>query len=325
MKRQKFRIAKSVGWLAEFPVDIWGVIIGYLPESEKGVPDLALMLDLMSVSKTMCHLLKDSTLALCRDVLAYSSERKGMGKGRERFFTHILLFLNEANINGDLGLYINRCVIDKAYQTPEHLSNCLSLFHYVVEEAIHLKPQVVTSRGIINYAYRSLTKPTTNHTLLDLLYYRPSTKKAVTLYRMYGEVATLKHYINSPMGEGSSLYKKAKDLLTKRGDTECLAKLKACATDEGKQAMRSMIVNILTEEAPIETKRVRSNDHFEDIIVTIDGRQHYIYSEEARAFREHCFVDNGHGVALAGKAYILDSLRRRNWDIITKSDRFKTS
>jgi len=115
----------------------------------------------------------------------------------------------------------------------------------------------------------------------------------------------------------------AKELLRKRGDEARLKKLQTLAADGDKLAERSMIVAILTEEAPIETARVRSSDHFEDLIVKIDGRQHYIYSEEARAFRERCFVENGLLVACGGKAYILDSLRERNWAIITKSQRYK--
>lgn len=318
MKRQRLRIASSVGWLAEFPADLWGVIISYLPEQEKGVPDLALMIRLMSVSKTMCQLLKAATIALCRDVLAYSSKRKEMGKGRDRFLSRLVLFITEVNANGELGLYINQCIENKAYQTPEHLSNCLSLFHYAVEEAIHLHPYTWLY-GSLKYTYTPLTKPTMNHSLLELLYYRPSTKKAVTLYRMYNEVGILKDYTDS----GIPLCMRAKELLAQRGDDARLIKLQTLTADGDKLAELSMIVAILTEEAPIETARIRSGDYFDDLVVKINGRQHYIYSEEARGFRERCFVDNGHGVASAGKAYLLDSLRVRNWAIITESDRFK--
>jgi len=203
MKRQRLRIASSVGWLAEFPDDLWGVIISHLPESEEGVPDLGLMLRLMSVSKTMCDLLKPATIALCRDVLAYTSRRKEMGKGRDRFFSCIVLLATATNPAGDLGLYIDHCINNKEYQTPEHLSNCLSLFHYAVEEAHYLRPHTCVY-GELTYAYTPLTKPTINHSLLDLLYYRPSTKKAVTLYRMYSEVGTVKHYTKSTKGSGTS-------------------------------------------------------------------------------------------------------------------------
>ena len=89
------------------------------------------------------------------------------------------------------------------------------------------------------------------------------------------------------------------------------------------KAVRSMITDIFWRNSvPMETKKACGRDHFEDVVITIGGRQHYIYSEEAMLFRKHCFYKRVN-VDVSTRTYILDALHERNWETVTKTDRYK--
>ena len=321
MKRRanRLRIARNVGWLAEFPSDIWGVIIGHLP-TDKEMPNLGLVLRLMGTSKGMYSVFKQHVLTLFAKVLAYNMSPTNSTKKSDYMYICIYRFFTAAKKEIDLNAYLTQCVTNPSYGTVEHLTNGLSLLHLAVCECRYLDPECNTFRE--PYFRTPLAKPTRYGHLRNLYYFRPSAQKIVTVIRMNKEVSTIDH------GGASSLqltYYDACRLLEKKGDKTQLTELRRLGTmDTRSFVLRSMIVDVMNEEGgvPIKTHPPNHLVEFEDLIVTIEGKQHYIYSEEAEPFVRNCFY-SPLCVDEATKAFVFNSCHARNWAIVTESDRFK--
>ncbi len=329
----KLKLAKNAGWLAEFPDDLWHVIIQYLPtEKPHDIPDLGLMLSLMGVNKALCMLFTSRVMTLLSESMSFVQNNE-QPKGPSRLFWRISLFLEGIKEAGmDLRLYMTKCVTDKAYHTPEHLTNCVSLLNLANREMTYLKsytwrtgpgkmyyysPLVTLSKHCINWELQHVKYMKTTKTKLR------TTHVAITLPLMK-DIGTVRHYMHAePVGE-SSLYLQASNLLKEIGDENDprLVKLRTLSRIGDRLPLRAMVVDILTEKAPIKTAKPRNSDHMEDLLVTIDGRQHYFFSEATQAFRDKCFYSKLN-VKDATQAYLLDAMHKRNWAVITKSDRFK--
>lgn len=321
MKRNRLRIARNVGWLAEFPDDVWGMIIDFLPLDEYG-PDIGTMLCLTGTSKRMCNLLQTRILMLFSKVITFCTRPYIMmtKSKRDYWLMYIYRFFNAYT---PLEKYVTQCMSNEAYQTREHITNCLSLLHLAVCEGRYLDAD---NHSILEpYRYTPLTGPTKTSYLCNLFYFRPSTKKAITVSRMFAEVGVVTHFTRHGKGGTQPLYDDACDILKKNLDeTRHSALRHYISTDLEPFAARTIIVDVIRGEGkePIKTQRPRCSDSFESLIVKLDGSQHYIFSPEAESFVRNCF-HSSLSVENATKAFIFDSFHARNWAIVTESDRFK--
>lgn len=323
MKRRvnRLRIARNVGWLAEFPSDIWGVIIGYLP-TDKKMPDLGLILRLMGTSKGMFSIFKQPVLTLLAKVLAYNMAPTNSMKESDYIYLCIYRFFTAAKTEIDLNAYLTQCVTNACYGTVEHLTNCLSLLYLAVCECRYLDSDAVTDNFRERYVYRPLRKPTKRDRLRRLCYFSPSTRKVVTVERMTKEVAVIA--LDGGAYALRLTYYETCRLLKERDDkTELVELQRLYDMDATSSAVRSMIIDIMNRAGmPIKTHLPHGGVEFEDLILTVEGKQHYIFSKEAEPFVRHCFYSSLR-VEDARKAFILDSFHVRNWAIVTQSDRFK--
>ena len=324
MKRNRLRIARNVGWLAEFPDDVWGMIIDFLPLDKYG-PDMDTMLSLTGTSKRMCNLLQTRILMLFSKVITFCTRPHViMTKSkRDYWLMYIYRFFNAAKPYVPLEKYVTQCMSNEAYQTREHVTNCLSLLHLAVCEGRYLDAD---NHSILEpYHYTPLAGPTKASSLYNLFYFRPSTKKAITVSRMFAEVGVVTHFTRHGKGDTQPLYDDACDILKKNLDVmRHIALRYHTLTDMEPFAARSIIVDVIRGEGkePIKTRRPVCSDSLEYLIVKLDGCQHYIFSPEAESFVRNCF-HSSLSVENATKAFILDSFHARNWAIVTQSDRFK--
>lgn len=325
MKRTRLRIARNVGWLAEFPGDIWGMIIDFIP-LDQYVPDLATLLCLTGTSKRMFNLSQTRILALFGKVCTFCALPSSMRKGLDDYWLmYIYRFFRAAKPYINLELYLTLCVSNEAYKTREHITNCLSLLYLAVCEGRYLDAD---NHSILqSYHYTPLLMPTRGSSLSNLYYFRPTTTKVVTISRMYSEVGIVSHYTMYGKAGVRPLYDDACDILKKNLDEARLNDLRSKLNVETEQlALRSLIVDIIREEGkePIKTGRPCNTSKLEHVIIKLDGKQHYIFSTEAEPFLRNCFYSSL-SVEKATKAFILDSFHARNWAIVTKSDRFRVT
>jgi len=119
-------------------------------------------------------------------------------------------------------------------------------------------------------------------------------------------------------------YDDACKLLEKKGDETRLVELQRFAHVAFRSfETRSIIIDIMNEQRMrIDTHPPHHSIEFQDLVVTLEGKQHYIYSNEAQPFVRNCFYSPLR-VCDAKVAFILDSFHVRNWAIVTESDRFK--
>ena len=323
MKRRanRLRIARNVGWLAEFPSDIWSVIIGYLP-TDKQMPDLGLILCLMGTSKGMFSVFKQYVLALFTKVFAYNMSPRDSMKEKDYIYLCIYRFFTAAEKEIDLNAYLTQCVTNPGYKTVEHFTNCLSLLHLAVCECRYLDTEADTDLFEEPYVYRPLRKPTRHGKLYNLCYFRPCSQKVVTVARMNKEVGVIGSHDARYL---ELTYDDACKLLEKKGDETRLVELQRFARVAFRSfETRSIIIDIMNEQQMrINTHPPHSCIEFQDLIVTLEGKQHYIYSNEAQPFVRNCFYSPLR-VGDAKVAFILDSFHARNWAIVTESDRFRT-
>lgn len=349
-QQQQLRIASEIGWVAEIPYDIWNVIITHLPEVTRGIQDLGLMLSIMGTCKTICLLFKDCIHALISDSIAitklydpngYIQGKDGRLHGRpDRHIGRLALFYSgiRDERNTCLSPYLLKCVTDKAYHTPEHLTNCASLLHLGTLEGQYLHVHNADEDNQIYHKHIPFQHPYHDCLIRQIIYIRPPSKKAYLLKRLYNDIGIAHDddFIESIPSWWSHLRcKELFDALTElkrlksqipQSPYDCIdyrpdkferLKIKRAHTT------RVSIVNMLRRGgATIKTSNPSYCDEFQDIIVTIEGKQYSIYADKAMSFRKLCFYSRL-DMNSSTKAYLLDSLHERNWDIVTKTDRFQ--
>ena len=98
------------------------------------------------------------------------------------------------------------------------------------------------------------------------------------------------------------------------------------ATDDNitaTQCVKAALVDLFhTSGVTLHTQKIRADHLFTDLIVDIKGRQHHIYSQEAKAVRARCFYNPGPR-EWAPVFYVLHKFHDRNWHTITNTDRFQ--
>ena len=339
MKRKalkKLKEAESVGWLAEFPQDIYGILINSLRPDERGLPELGVMMSLMGTCKMIAGLLKEPIVAFLCDLMSFdgiskSNKINSSGKGclfeiirnmpdnKECMFAIINDTLHKARNN--LRTYLLRVISDPSYHTTEHLSNSLSLIHLAYLEGRYLCKRHVNrqNRTDVTYTYEYIPITTAydmknTQRLGPVRYFNTETRKAQCLYRMSEVVAKQ---------DNTSLQDLAIAML-KKGDAADILRTVQGLTFPCSRGTTAFLVEIMLDAGEsMKAGRAHANNTLEDVIVTIDNKQCSIFSEAATLFRSKCFIAPTSRIEDATYAYLLSCLHTRNWAIVTDTGRYR--
>jgi len=341
--QQSFRLAKRVEWFAEFPSDVWAIIIAaYLPETRDGVPDLALMLRMMGTSKVMCSLFKDTVVTMLRESLAVTTlshpERTHYRRATDKLSMQVAIFYSGIRHRIDLVPYLTACMNDKRYHTAQHLTNCVSLINLASLEAGYLTPVMyIGASNLLVYHYAPLHEADSKCYLHTMGYVSRQSDRVTPLTRMQNKVGrryTLsvclqREYIASIYDSSvAGIVQEKENLLamTRRSIEFDRHEFKVEGDNIAvSHHIKAALVDLFTlSGVRLKTQALRGSHRFADLILTssLDGRQHHIYSEEARAFRESCFVNYVRNDRI-DTFYRLHKLHARNWSIVADTDRFK--
>lgn len=145
MKRVRtLQTAKKVGWLAEFPEEIYEYMLHFMLQSiRKEKAKFAFMLIMINTCKMFFRILQEAiTVLLCDfvnfDVKYTSNPFIKPGMKKIPYFVRICEVFNMIESHTDSREYLRTCLIDDVYHDIEHLSNCLSLLHLANQEGHYL-------------------------------------------------------------------------------------------------------------------------------------------------------------------------------------------
>lgn len=330
MKRARLKHASSVGWHGEFPIDIWSILINYMPLTSYGTLDLGMTLRLLSVCKGMLGALMDPILAYLSfmmdhyerwEVIAHRAEP---GK-KDELVCMTWSVIDQLQKKGDyrvgtLTRYIRFCSLDRRYQTIEHLSNCLSLLHYGYLEGCYARERTY-AYGSTYWSKRVLGSPGDRYSLRDVYYLQPTNKKAVILARM-AEVSVY-DYIGYDV-----VRERARQCLIKQRFSAEYANTATVFPGDGANVAFGRLFDIIEEEEKNMTERTfksrkaRVRDCFENIIVTYKNKRYHIYSEALEDFRARCFYLPNETCHSATYCYLLIKSREANEASINDAQRF---
>ena len=327
--------ASLVGWVAEFPDDIWTTIFSYLPAAENGRPNLGLLLRLMATSKRMCLLIKPCVLVLLENFLnfcAYGLATRGCPDtykchGIYATFVYAIMFVQRTPPRVDLRQYIKDCPIDETNHTAQHLSNCVSLLNLAYLEGrylyVHHKQDEDYTGSCHGYhRYQSIIGDDEGKELscqgalgTTLMYYNPVSKKVTPLWRMQYNVLGCNPsfaYLYNQLEESLKCFHEEHKIASFRKLYPCDGRTKRIAA-----------MKLLREMCTVDVSDITQRTEFKYLIVRINQKPYYIYEQGANDFRKHCFLQANGSVQCATKAAILDSFHKRNYSIVTETDRFK--
>lgn len=331
MKRTRLRNASSVGWHGEFPIDIWSIIIGYMPLTSYGTLDLGMTLRLLSVCKGMLGALMDPILFYLDFIMDYCGSwqmiagKTEPGKKAEvACMTWSVIDQVQKKIDyrvGALTRYIRFCSLDRRYQTIEHLSNCLSLLHYCYLEGCYARERTCIY-GSTYWSKKELYSADERYySLRDVYYLQPTNKKAVVLTRM-AEVSVY-DYIDYDV-----IRERARQCLLKQRFNAEYANRATVFPDVGANVAIGRLFDIIEEEEKNMTERTfksrkaRVKDCFGNIIVTYKNKRYHIYSEALEDFRARCFYLPNETCHSATYCYLLIKSREANEKSINDTQRF---
>lgn len=314
--------------------------------SDHTIPNLGLMLTLMGTCKMVARLFKERVIMLLRLFLSFDIVLKASPTRVElRFLNDVERFCQCVGVvlddqkekkNVDLRVYLRRCLEDALYHTPAHLSNCVSLLRLACGEGNYLykeKLEYRVQQSRITYTYKPLTFMNTStkhaHTYLrDLKYFRQESKTAVCVYRMKNVTVMEGFKYGTPSAydrtQPTNIYSRAKDILAKKGDTHKLALLEKYGNVyDGYEWVKYAVNTIADAGELVETKKATVEANVHAIIVMINERQHYIFSDDPAvvAFRARCFKSCS-TVEEATQRYILNSKHVRNWENVYSKGRY---
>jgi hypothetical protein len=154
------------------------------------------------------------------------------------------------------------------------------------------------------------------------MYFNPVTKRVHHLYRMRKGVACCD--FDDCDTDGSNIFTQAEECLRAKGENDAVLH-EFLALPFFKKAMRTRAIDIIREHGKLVTRWPTRRDQFKSLIVTVGSKQYSIYAEEAKTFRDCCFIPKNYHprVEILTRAYILHSHHERNWATVIKSARFK--
>jgi hypothetical protein len=332
MKRRLSQ-AKTAKWYAEFPADVWSIITQHIPLGSYEMPNFSLLLRLHSANRMLSTIVLEVVLRYLYEFSLERNKRKEKinclaMNGYAGFATYLEDFIYDASPRVDLERYINFCLFDTTYQTIPHISNLLSLLNFIYLESHARNPHYDENRKMWVYQRESpvVIADTLYRSIGNMMYFRPEIKKAVTLQRM-SEVG-----VNSNLRNEDWKVRVRECLKNKGfGQEEVQAAFNEIysTTHTGKRL--AMIFDLIEsdeekkelEKRTIQTKAGCSKDMLEDVIVTIDGKRHHLYSDAIKEFRDRCFICKKPTVQNATYVFLLHTFHARNWKEITESDRFR--
>lgn len=330
MKRTRLRSASLVGWHGQFPVELWSIIIRFLPLTPYGTLDLAMVLRLLSVCKGMLDALMTPILCYLRDTMSYSEKWRaiitaGDEKPNIACMTWSVLDDVQKKSRGDLlTRYIGFCLLDRRYQTLEHLVNCLSLLHYAYLEGTYCR-EIAYREGRNCLLPVKVHSPNLYSSLRKMYYFQSTTKKAVALNRM----AELSSY---DFVEINALRERARLCLIKKGMNNenirlvILDGLARVRQPEVQAFFFDLIEeseeNIEASERTFKIRKARTTDSFSNLLVTRDNKRRHILSSECKDFLANCFFMPNATCYNATYFFLLSKLREANEKIINESQRY---
>lgn len=330
MKRTRLRHASSIGWHGEVPVEIWSIIIRYMPLTPYGTLDLGMTLRLLAVCKGMLEALMDTILAYLAQITTccYTwrevANKAGPGTKAEivcmtwQFFEE----LEKKRGTCHLTRYVRFCSLDRRYQTVEHLSNCLSLLHYGYLEGFYCRERTYIY-GLSSWVTRALIPANECYSLRSVFYFQPSNKKAVILNRM-AEVSVFDNISYDVVRERSHQY------LLKQGLSVENAILRLDSVADTTKSALVRFFDIIKEaekgmpanEQTFKTHKARVTDLFDNIIVTYKNERYYIRSDALEDFRSRCFYLPNSTCYNASYFYLLSKSREANHKSINNMRRY---
>jgi hypothetical protein len=330
MKRTRLRSASSLGWHNELPVEIWSIMIRYVPLTPQGTLDLRMVLRLLSVCKGMLDALMEPILGYLREIMSRSKtwqttiESTNSDKKPNVACMTWSVIDDLQKKSGDRDLltrYISSCLDDRRYQTVEHLSNCLSLLHYCHLEGSYCRE--------INFQMRrssvvsEITLPTMHDSMRNFFYFHPNNKKTVVLSRM-AEVSVYE-YVNNDV-----LLERARHCLYKRGLKN--ENIQAILANSGDHIfLEALLFNIIEEDEEKDTeisertfkaRKARVNDYMVRTIVTEKNKRRLILSDARKNFRANCFSVSDVTCDGATYFYLLSKSREANVKSIIGTQRY---
>jgi hypothetical protein len=329
MKRTRLRHASSIGWHGEVPVEIWSIMIRYIPLTSHGTLDLGITLRLLAVCKGMLEALMDTILAYLADIMTSChtwqeiANKTEPGKKYE-VVCMIWQFIGELEKKRGtchLTRYIRFCSLDRRYQTVEHLSNCLSLIHYCYLECSYGRERQFRTNDT-TWVTKKFIRAEQVYSLRGVFYFQPTNKKAVVLNRM-AEVGVYDYISYEEIRE------RTYQCFLKQGfgDEDAIAVAIASSTEENAVVQFFDIIKEEEKEKPpneqtFKTHKARVTDEFENIIVTYKNERYHIHSDALKDFRARCFYLPNSTCLNASYFYVLSKSREANLNIINHTQRY---
>ena len=342
-RKRRSKYAKNVGWVADFPDDIWQIVVDLLlqeegeeeevlweKEADPSILHLPLLINLVGTSHRITRILKKHILSLFSRFLAYFDNHMYSNvpyRGHDMFYSKIYWFFKAALPSINLASYVRIIVGQESYQTASHFSNALSLFNLAVLETYHFYHY---GTGIyFDFYYRPLPvlgDQHENQRTGDVVCYVKEKKKACYVPRMKEVVTCVDFCVRGGAITQTSLYATVVQHLCKSINDPRFEAFHGLAASSNEA--KTMMIDLIQEEegsiASIKTRRPRANDPFNTLLVLgEDNKWHYVYSEACQAFRSLCFCPRrGTSVSSATTAYFLDARHERNWAIVTTTNRY---
>lgn len=332
LAKPRLKNAKSAGWHGEFPIELWSILITFMPLTTHQTLDLDLVLRLLRVCRGMVDALRECILGYLTMILDHREtwDEVYARSPSERVASMTWSLIKELQYEkptSPIERYIHFCLLDRRYQTVEHLSNVISLMHYAYLQGVYVRQKSSYSGRYLwpFYVFREMHD---RDNLDSMFYYQPNNNKAVLVYRM-AEVSVLRDMTFE------RITKLAKKSLVTRGHDRYDARrivhriVKENTTPHSFAALFEII-----EEGEktwdlsrrtLQTSKARVADRFGDIVITYEGNRYPIFSPVLEDFRARCFVLSNKTCLQATYIYRLLKSYETHCHMIRESDRFVVS
>lgn len=308
---RRLRTAEEIGWLAEFPEDVWSVLMLAISFDKDDMLDFGFMLILLNTCKMFYRLLQKSLIAI---VGKFDISQQFLGPQSFNKIHWLFDVLDAYSPVKNLRGYLQKMASHDLY----HLSNCLSLLHLASLSSHHL--QLSNQSTFIRF-YAQHSPFILGSARLEsfrgeigdgYVYYVDHDEKRI---RMFSKLPVLRVVVSF-----DSLYRQAVLIASKKNDKILLESVEQC--DVACRNYYARLVRLVTDAGErVETRKVHKSDNIDACIVLIDNQQHYLFSYETRDFRTQCLVFPV-SVKYSYTAYLLDKYHQRNWDRVLKTDRY---
>jgi hypothetical protein len=243
-----------------------------------------LFLNLLSVSKSFVTVVLHAVAGLLRSIIP-SSVGYNLYIPERKLFNYVkyTLFYRHTEMHNDFVNLVQDCIMDKHLQTPQYLSEILSILNLA---NIHVKykphdTDVMKTPRMFTDAMK----------LDGIMYYDPNVSTKAMRLCNYPKVKSIegmpgtKHFVNS------LLYNQAMTkVVTKYTDFKQDIYRTALTTNNSKK-QRFIVYTLLRKK--LHLIKTTKEHYFRDVVVEIDKKYHHIYSDTADTFKSFCFYHKG--------------------------------